>query len=90
MALFTTSVIIAAWYRESIGTDLASPSGTGDDEWEVLHMEPISSPVEEPVEREAVYQPPMLVEIGLFAEVTRGASNGPWDFFSVIRGYWLI
>lgn len=53
-------------------------------------MEQTSKPVEETEEREAVYQPPMLVEIGLFAEVTRGASNGPWDFMSVARGYWLI
>jgi hypothetical protein len=53
-------------------------------------MEQTSRAVEQPIEREEVYQPPMLVEIGLFAEVTRGASNGPWDFMAVIRGYWLI
>jgi hypothetical protein len=51
---------------------------------------PVAQPVEQPVEREAVYQPPMLVEVGLFAEVTRGASDGPWDFLAVRRGYWLI
>lgn len=50
----------------------------------------VDSPVEREAEREAVYQPPALVEIGLFAEVTRGASNGPWDFMSIARGYWLI
>jgi hypothetical protein len=55
-------------------------------------MEPTPSPVAqpEPVEREAVYQPPMLVEVGLFAEVTRGGPGGPYDFLSVSRGYWLI
>jgi hypothetical protein len=58
--------------------------------WEVLALEQTTNPVEQPAEREDVYQPPMLVEIGQFAEVTRGASNGPWDFMSVARGYWLI
>ena len=63
--------------------------------WEVLHLRPTSSPVEpspveQPVERAAVYQPPMLVEVGLFAEVTRGAGGGPYDFLANIRGYWLI
>lgn len=53
-------------------------------------MKPTSSEVEQPVEREAVYQPPMLVEVGLFADVTRGAGDGPWDFMAVSRGYWLI
>ncbi|HEY8472872.1 MAG TPA: lasso RiPP family leader peptide-containing protein [Natronosporangium sp.] len=39
---------------------------------------------------EPVYEPPALVEIGNFAEVTRGW-DGPFsDFPAFRRGYWLI
>jgi hypothetical protein len=41
--------------------------------------------------REPVYEPPMLVEVGSFAEVTRGFEDGPIsDFPAFRRGYWLI
>jgi hypothetical protein len=49
------------------------------------------SPAELPERREPVYEPPMLVEVGSFAEVTRGFEDGPIsDFPAFRRGYWLI
>ncbi len=53
-------------------------------------METTASRIEQPVDREAVYEPPMLVEVGAFAEVTRGPEDGPSDFPANARGYWLI
>jgi len=41
-------------------------------------------------EVEAVYEPPMLVEVGGFADVTRGAEDGPSDYPYWKMGYWLI
>ncbi len=53
-------------------------------------MQSTPTPSESPVDQEAVYEPPMLVEIGLFADVTRGA-DGPYpDYPALSRGYWLI
>lgn len=40
--------------------------------------------------REPVYEPPMLVEVGGFAEVTRGFDGPLSDFPAFRRGYWLI
>lgn len=45
---------------------------------------------ESPEEPGAIYEPPVLVEVGSFAEVTRGAEDGPSDFPYFSRGYWLI
>lgn len=45
---------------------------------------------ETPVEQEAVYEPPMLVEIGGFADVTHGSESRPSDFPYWKSGYWLI
>lgn len=53
-------------------------------------MEPTPRPVEVPHLREAVYEPPMLLEVGAFDEVTRGAEDRPSDYPSNKRGYWLI
>ena len=40
--------------------------------------------------REPVYEPPMLVEVGGFAEVTRGSDGPRSDFPALRRGCWLI
>jgi len=40
--------------------------------------------------REPVYEPPMLVEVGGFTEVTRGSDGPRSDFPALRRGYWLI
>jgi hypothetical protein len=45
---------------------------------------------EQPARREPVYEPPMLVEVGEFAEVTRGFDGPMSDFPAFRRGYWLI
>lgn len=39
---------------------------------------------------EEVYEPPMLVEVGGFAEVTRGTESRPSDYPIYKLGYWLI
>jgi hypothetical protein len=48
-------------------------------------------PADQPERREPVYEPPALVEVGGFAEVTRGF-DGPiaGDFPAFSRGFWLI
>jgi len=38
----------------------------------------------------AVYEPPQLVEIGTFAELTHGDGPAGSDFVYAKRGYWLI
>lgn len=48
------------------------------------------APEEQPDHREPVYEPPMLVEVGSFAEVTRGKGGPISDYPAFIRGYWLI
>lgn len=49
-----------------------------------------TDPVEHHEQRESVYEPPMLVEVGNFAEVTRGW-DGPYSDFPAFKlGYWLI
>lgn len=53
-------------------------------------MESTPRSVEVPHIREEVYEPPMLLEVGAFDEVTRGAADGPSDFPALRRGYWLI
>jgi len=45
---------------------------------------------QEPVHREPVYEPPMLVEVGSFAEVTRGFDGPISDFPAFRLGFWLI
>lgn len=51
--------------------------------------EPVE-PATPPEHREAVYEPPMLVEVGGFTEVTRGF-DGPMSDYPAFRlGYWLI
>lgn len=51
-----------------------------------------STPVtsDAPIAAKAVYEPPQLVEIGGFAEVTRGTEGGPSDYPYFSIGYWLI
>jgi hypothetical protein len=44
----------------------------------------------EPEHREPVYEPPMLVEVGSFAEVTRGFDGPISDFPAFRLGFWLI
>jgi hypothetical protein len=57
----------------------------------MTHPEPRTpDPADLPEPRESVYEPPMLVEVGSFAEVTRGWDGPISDFPAFSRGYWLI
>ncbi|MDJ1136820.1 lasso RiPP family leader peptide-containing protein [Streptomyces iconiensis] len=38
------------------------------------------------IEEAAVYEPPVLVEVGRYAEVTEGYSGSYWDGFSAFLG----
>lgn len=51
---------------------------------------PDSRGTDQSTRQEPVYEPPMLVEVGTFADLTRGKGGGPGDDPYLYKGYWLI
>jgi hypothetical protein len=53
-------------------------------------MTPTPSEFDQPTRPEPVYEPPALVEVGSFTDLTRGKGGGPGDDPYLYKGYWLI